>query len=117
MVLIMAIAVHLDDHGHSLGTLGFVISGHVIGMYALAPLSGWITRRIREPADDPPGHLGPRRRRGARGRSAAEGAGDILAVALFLLGYGWNLGFVAGSSLLSASVHLADRARRAAQAR
>jgi hypothetical protein len=35
----------------------------------------------------------------------------VLFVALFLLGYGWNLGFVAGSTLLTQGVDVADRTR------
>jgi MFS family permease len=111
MVLIMTITpVHLDDHGHSLGTVGFVISGHVVGMFALAPVSGWITQRI---GSVPTIFLGTAVLVVAAllAALAPPERSDILAVALFLLGYGWNLGFVAGSSLLSASVHLADRAR------
>ena len=111
MVLIMTITpIHLDDHGHSLGTVGFVISGHVVGMFALAPLSGWITQRF---GSVPTIFLGTAVLVVAAllAAIAPPERSDILAVALFLLGYGWNLGFVAGSSLLSASVHLADRAR------
>ena len=40
----------------------------------------------------------------------ADGGGQLL-VALFLLGYGWNLGFVAGSSLLTSGVAHAERTR------
>jgi predicted MFS family arabinose efflux permease len=36
---------------------------------------------------------------------------QILFVALFLLGWGWNLGFVAGSAMLSSEVELPERAR------
>ena len=36
---------------------------------------------------------------------------SLLFIALFVLGFGWNLGFVAGSSLLSSGVSLAERAR------
>ena len=111
MVLIMTITpIHLDDHGHSLGTVGFVISGHVVGMFALAPVSGWITQRF---GSVPTIFLGTAVLVVAAllAAIAPPERSDILAVALFLLGYGWNLGFVAGSSLLSASVHLADRAR------
>lgn len=111
MVLIMTITpIHLTDHGHGLGTVGFVISGHVVGMFALAPLSGWLTQRF---GSLPTIFLGT----GvlvAAGLLAAVAPGqrsDILAVALFLLGFGWNLGFVAGSSLLTSGVDLADRAR------
>ena len=35
----------------------------------------------------------------------------VLFVALFLLGFGWNLGFVAGSAMLSGGVSLAERTR------
>jgi MFS family permease len=111
MVLIMTITpIHLDDHGHSLGTVGFVISGHVVGMFALAPLSGWITQRF---GSVPTIFLGTAVLVVAAllAAVAPPARSDILAVALFLLGYGWNLGFVAGSSLLSASVDIADRTR------
>jgi MFS family permease len=111
MVLIMTITpIHLDDHGHSLGTVGFVISGHVVGMFALAPLSGWITQRF---GSLPTIFLGTAVLVAAAllAALAPPARSDVLAVALFLLGYGWNLGFVAGSSLLSASVDLADRTR------
>jgi MFS family permease len=111
MVLIMTITpIHLDDHGHSLGTVGFVISGHVVGMFALAPLSGWITQRF---GSLPTIFLGTGVLVAAAilAAVAPPSRSDVLAVALFLLGYGWNLGFVAGSSLLSSSVDVADRTR------
>jgi MFS family permease len=38
-------------------------------------------------------------------------SGIGLAVPMFLLGVGWNLGFVAGSSLLASEAPLGDRAR------
>ena len=37
--------------------------------------------------------------------------GVLLFVALFLLGYGWNLGYVAGSALLTQDLSLAERTR------
>ena len=40
----------------------------------------------------------------------AEG-GVVLFVALFLLGYGWNLGYVAGSALLTTGLSLGERTR------
>jgi MFS family permease len=111
MVLIMTMTpLHLTAHNHGLATVGLVISGHVAGMYALAPVSGWITQRI--------GSL-----RTIFLGTAVLGAASLLAafapperemilfVALFLLGFGWNLGFVAGSAMLSAGVELAERAR------
>jgi hypothetical protein len=37
--------------------------------------------------------------------------GNILLVALFLLGFGWSLGFVAGSAMLSTGLELSERTR------
>ena len=42
---------------------------------------------------------------------APADGGVILFLALFLLGYGWNLGFVAGSTLLTTGLGLAERTR------
>lgn len=92
--------VQLEHHGHGLGVVGFVLGAHMIGMFALAPISGRIADRF--------------------GGRVAIGAGVVVLVAaavlaglrptahssampiaLFLLGYGWNLAFVGGSSVLS----------------
>jgi MFS family permease len=35
--------------------------------------------------------------------------GSVLLLALFLLGLGWNFGFVAGSALLSSSLEIHER--------
>jgi len=111
MVLIMTMMpLHLTAHAHGLGTVGLVISGHVAGMFALAPISGWIAQRFGNirtiflgtavlvlasllAALSPPERY------------------ELLFVALFLLGWGWNLGFIAGSAMLSAGVELAARTR------
>lgn len=111
MVLIMTMTpLHLTSHHHGLGTVGVVISGHVFGMFALSPISGWISQRI--------GHLptiflgtGVLIVASLLAGLAPPERDDILFVALFLLGWGWNLGFVAGSALLSSGVELAERAR------
>src|SRR5947208_16791116 len=111
MVLIMTMTpLHLTEHNHGLGTVGLVISGHVAGMYALAPLSGWIAQRA--------GHLqtiflgtGVLVAAALLAALAPPASAEILFIALFLLGFGWNLGFVAGSTMLSASVELRERAR------
>ena len=111
MVLIMTMTpLHLTAHGHGLETVGLVISGHVAGMFALAPLSGWISHRIGtlQTIFAGTGVLI------AASLLAAFSPPDndaVLFVALFLLGWGWNLGFVAGSALLSSSVELRERAR------
>ena len=96
--------LHLTAHNHGLETVGLVISGHVAGMFALAPLSGWITQRFGYVRTIFLGIGGARRRRRSLRRWPRPRATSILFVALFLLGLGWNLGFVAGSALLSAGV-------------
>lgn len=111
MVLIMTMTpLHLTSHNQGLDTVGLVISGHVAGMFALAPLSGRISQRF--------GNIHTIFLGTAVLVAASLLAGlappdrdDILFVALFLLGWGWNLGFVAGSAMLSAGVELAARAR------
>jgi MFS family permease len=111
MTLIMTITpIHLQDHHHPIETVGVVISAHVLGMFALAPISGRITRLI-----------GPVRTillgssvlisASLLAAFAPPESATLLLVALFLLGWGWNLGFVAGSTLLSSGVDLGERAR------
>jgi MFS family permease len=111
MVLIMTMTpLHMTDHHHSLQAVGLVISGHTFGMFALAPVSGKLTDRY-----------GPIRviysgtailaLAGVLSAAAPPENDLVLGVALFLLGWGWNLGFVAGSAMLSGGVSLAERAR------
>jgi len=113
MVGIMAMTpVHIrsagHDAAHTLRIVGVVISVHIAGMYAFAPVIGWLTDRI--------------------GRRAVIGAGIVLLLAacalaggagydnvrlgagLFTVGLGWSCTMVAGSTLLSESVPLALRA-------
>src|SRR5690606_19504070 len=45
------------------------------------------------------------------GAVAPPDGGLVLFLALFLLGFGWNLGFVAGSTLLSSGLASAERTR------
>ena len=109
MTLIMTMTpYHLHTDGHGLETVGFVISAHTFGMFAFSPLSGRLTDRF-----------------GANSMvlagfsvlatsgiiSALPIGGAALAIPMFLLGIGWNLGFVAGSSLLASEAPLGDRAR------
>jgi MFS family permease len=111
MVLIMTMTpLHMTDHGHDLGAVGIVISAHVFGMFALAPLSGRLTDRF---GALPIVALGLALVLGSAVLSAVAPAHDelVLLIALFVLGWGWNLGFVAGSSMLTGGVSSAERAR------
>jgi hypothetical protein len=42
---------------------------------------------------------------------APPDGGTLLTLALFLLGWGWNLGFVAGSALLTRGLAIGERTR------
>lgn len=111
MTLIMTMTpLHLTGHGQGLEVVGLVISGHVAGMFALAPISGWITQRAGAVRTI---FLGSAVLIGSSllAALAPPTSDELLFVALFLLGFGWNLGFVAGSTLLSTGVSLAERAR------
>lgn len=111
MVLVMTMTpVHVHDMGHGLATVGFVISAHTLGMFALSPLSGRLVVRF---GTIPVIYAGFAVLLVAALLAAVARETDIpvLALGLFLLGYGWNLAFVAGSSLLTAGASLADRIR------
>jgi MFS family permease len=111
MVLIMTMTpIHLIDHGHGLATVGFVLSAHTFGMFALSPISGRLTDRFGSPRVIGAGLL-TLAAAAILAAVAPPDGGALLTLALFLLGYGWNLGFVAGSTLLTAGLALAERTR------
>jgi len=111
MVLIMTMTpLHMADHGHDLAAVGFVISGHILGMYALSPVSGRLTDRFGSAAIVTAGLLVVAFAALLSAVAPPDG-GPVLFVALFLLGYGWNLGFVAGSALLTHGLEIAERTR------
>lgn len=100
MVSVMAMTpVHLTAHGASLVIVGFTISLHIAGMYALSPVFGVLADRLgRRPTI----LLG----QGMLAASlfmtglGAESEGWVVA-GLILLGLGWSAGTVAGSALLT----------------
>jgi MFS family permease len=111
MVLIMTMTpLHLIDHGHGLATVGFVLSAHTFGMFALSPISGRLTDRFGSPRIIAAGLCTLAIAALLAALAPADG-GIGLTIALFLLGYGWNLGFVAGSSMLTGGLALAERTR------
>ncbi|MEU5771043.1 MFS transporter [Streptomyces asoensis] len=109
MVSVMSMTpLDLAHHGAGIDLIGLVISGHIAGMYAFAPLMGRLADRV--------------------GRLSVAGlAAGLLALALFLagtaggshgrtalglfvLGLGWSAGLVSGSALLTDSVPQSARA-------
>ncbi|TDW88577.1 MFS transporter [Kribbella sp. VKM Ac-2566] len=104
MVGVMSMtSVHLRHHGASLTIVGFVISGHVAGMYALSPLTGWLADRLGRIPTIGIG-LGILAVAMTLAAVAPDDAHALTGLALFTLGLGWSACLVAGSTLLSRSV-------------
>ncbi len=98
--------MHLADHSNAMVSL--VIAAHVLGMFGLSPLTGYLIDRY--------------------GRVTMMVIAALILVAstiisplstqmpylvagLFLLGLGWNFGYVAGSSMLADALSGAERTR------
>jgi MFS family permease len=111
MVAIMTMTpVHMHDHGHGTAASGLVIAIHVGAMYLPSPLTGWLVDRY--------GRMKIAASSGltllAAGITAAVAPADsvaLLALALALLGLGWNLGLVSGTAMITDAVPLATRAK------
>ena len=109
MVLVMTMTpLHMTEHGHGLDAVGLVISGHTFGMFAFSPLSGRLAGRFGTPLVIAAG-LALSAFASVLAAVAPPDGGTLLFVALFLLGVGWNLGFVAGSALLTEGLDGAER--------
>ena len=111
MVLVMTMTpLHMTEHGHGLGAVGLVLSAHTLGMFAFSPLSGWLSDRFGR---IPTIFLGTAvlAISSLMAAVAPPDGGLVLLVALFLLGFGWNLGFVAGSAMLSENLEIHERTR------
>jgi MFS family permease len=111
MVAVMTMTpVHMRDHGHDVGDAGLVISIHIAAMFLPSPLTGQLVDRIgRRPVLAAGGVTLL-----AAGLIAAVAPPEsmgLLAVALGLLGLGWNFGLVGGTALVTDAVPLAERAR------
>jgi MFS family permease len=100
----------MTDHGHDLPAVGIVLSAHILGMYAFAPISGRLTDRFGSARVIYAG-LATLAISGVLAAVAPAEDDRLLLVALFLLGFGWNLGYVAGSALLSSGVSIVERTR------
>lgn len=109
MTLIMVITpLHMSYLHHNTAAISGVIMAHTLGMYGLSSVTGWLIDKY--------------------GRISIIVIGGVilimasvltplsdslpgLAFALFLLGLGWNFCFIAGSSLLTDTLHSTERGR------
>lgn len=111
MVAIMTMTpVHMNHHGHGLGTVGLVIGFHIGAMYFPSLFTGFLVDKF-----------GRIIMAGASGVTlllaaliAALAPGDsllLLIIALSLLGLGWNFGLISGTALLVDSTETGIRAK------
>nr|WP_228045069.1 MFS transporter [Streptomyces ferrugineus] len=111
MVAIMTMTpVHMAAHGHGTAASGLVIGIHVGAMYLPSPLTGRLVDRYgRLPVAAASGLT--LLAAGILAATAPAGSVALLALALALLGIGWNLGLVSGTAIITDSVPLATRAK------
>jgi MFS family permease len=113
MIGVMAMTpVHIrsagHDAAHTLRIVGIVISFHIAGMYAFAPVFGWLTDRFgRRPII----YTGIVLLLAACAVAGSAGLdAPRIGAGLMLLGLGWSAAMVAGSTLLTESVPVELRA-------
>lgn len=110
MVSVMVMTpLQMHHGGAELRVIGFVISIHVLGMYAFSPLVGLAVDRF---GARPMALVGSAVLIAASllASRAPTGWSMGLTVALFLLGVGWSFALVSGSTLIAGSVPVAERA-------
>lgn len=108
MVALMSMTpVHLHGHGASLAVVGFTISLHIAGMFAVSPVFGWLSDRIGRM----PVLLGGQALLFVSLVIACLGSesNTFVTVSLVLLGLGWSASTIAGSAMLVDSVPSGDR--------
>jgi MFS family permease len=108
MVAVMAMTpVHLVHHGASLAIVGFTISLHIAGMFALAPVFGVMADKIGRTTTILVGQVILAISLFLTGFGSENEA--LVVVGLVLLGLGWSAATVAGSTLLTESTSVARR--------
>jgi len=109
MVSAMAVApVHLRSHGYGLQLIGTIVSIHVAGMLAPAPISGWVADRIGPTAVAAAG-FALLAAAGVSGAIANQHSALAITLILATIGIGWNFGVVGGSTIVATEVPAALR--------
>ena len=104
MVSVMVMTpVHMKHVDVTLRIIGFVISIHVLGMYAFSPIIGSLSDKVGRVRIIQIGLILLIASTIVAGTAAADDAVQ-LGIGLFLLGLGWSCTLIAGSALLSESV-------------
>lgn len=109
MTLLMVITpLHMRHHAHDNNAVAWVIAAHTLGMFGLAPVTGWLVDRLGR---IPMIFLGALLLIIASLLTPISTAFTSLASALFVLGLGWSFAFIAASSLLSDTLESHERGR------
>jgi MFS family permease len=109
MVTVMTMTpVHMRHQHHALAAISWVIMGHTLGMFGLSFITGWLVGKLGQVTVILIGGLML-----ALACFTAPLSNQItwLALALFLLGLGWNFCFVSGSTMLSDVLRSEERGR------
>jgi len=111
MVAIMTMTpVYMQHHHHSIDAAGLVIAIHVAAMYLPSPISGVLVDRFG-PAPVAVLAAITLVAAGATASLAPPHSITALAVALALLGFGWSLGLIAGTTTITNNTPIASRAK------
>jgi MFS family permease len=109
MVSVMVMTpLHMHHGGAELNIIGFVISVHILGMFAFSPVVGWLADRLGRAAVLAMGAATLVAAVVLAGSTEA-GSSTQLTLGLFLLGLGWSFALIASSALLVDAVPLEER--------
>ena len=109
MVSVMVMTpLHMSHGDAGLEVIGFVISIHILGMFAFSPLTGLAVDRFGGRAVAVLGSV-VLSTAALLASASPEGESLTLVAGLFLLGLGWSCTLVAGSTLLTAAVPVQER--------
>ena len=113
LALMTATPLHVaGEHAgaHGVGDIGVIISLHVAGMFAPAPLTGRLGDRVGHRLVVRIGAL-LLALAGILAVGTVVGGVGRLAFALVLLGVGWNFAFIGGSSMITTALDARERPR------